>query len=187
MKFKKTLCLFLAGLTLTAATINFTISGKDSGFSKLMKNNVEAKTKSFWDVVYLLIEGLLESNSTYEYLCHDKKNCGTYDIGECVVMSGSDASKRLMMEFIDNADANGGAVSNSFDGTVKYQVSKHRTDAYCFKFTCKMEFEGDWACGTCISTTSSDPRVIPNCKPYDSCSQLQMLRVNSFKQLLSGK
>lgn len=186
MKFKKTLCLFLAGLTLTAATINFTISGKDSGFSKLMKNNVEAKTKSFWDVVYLLIEGLLESNSTYSIIETAYAGCPSITIFDGVVMEGSDAAKQLMMMFSADAEYDAGS-SGKVNASFNYKTTKNKTDAYHFKYKCDMVFSGLWEYGFCKSCSPNDSGAMLNCKSYDSCSQLANLRIETIKNLLPGK
>lgn len=197
MKFKKPICLFLAGLTVLAATVNFTVSGKDSNMAKLMKNNVEAKTLTTGQAIlgildptyflYLWIEGLIHNNADYEILVKEFRRCSTYHIGDGVATYGSDAAKQLLAEFAANADANNGAVaSGSASASAKYRTSTRKTDTYLFTFSCDIEYSGNWQMGYCVPASYYDSGSTRNCRPFDSCSQLQELRVEAFKRLISS-
>lgn len=194
MKFKKTMCLFLAGLTVMTATANFVVSGKDSDYAKLMKDNVEAKTGVLSDLIdcfksfLQFVEGLIASEGEYAFLQQDRRPCPTIHIGDGIAAYGSDAGKKLLAEFKADADANGGTVvTGTANASAKYRTSTKQTDAYHFSFSCDMVFSGEWAYGYCVPCNYYDDGAMKNCRPFDSCSQLADLRKNTFLGLIGHK
>ncbi len=194
MKFKKTMCLFLAGLTAMTATANFVVSGKDSDYAKLMKGNVEAKTGLMSDLVnfcnsfLLFIEGLVATGGEYEYLEREESPCGTIHIGDGVAAYGSDMAKQLLAEFQNDTDANSGAVvTSSSSAKATYKTSTKQTDAYHFTFSCDMIFSGEWSWGYCVPCSYNDYGAMRNCRAFDSCSQLADLRIATFRKLIGGR
>lgn len=193
MKIKKTMCLFLAGVTVLVATVNFSVSGKDTNCSKLMKENVEAKSgiidtcKDLYRYFFMALEGIVDYCSSHAILRKQLKTCGTISIANGVVLNGSDAAKRLLAEFQTSGSSGSGAAGASAGATVSYNTSVKKTSASSYTFSCDMVFGGLWEYGYCVPCDASTVGAMRGCKAYDSCSQLATLRIEAFNKLIGVK
>lgn len=179
--------LLVTGLVLTAGAVNMAlVSNRENKVSKLVKDKVEAKA-SVLDFIlgYLFGEDRTAQSGTYYAMIQSFGNCPDIKLSEGVLYYGTDKARQVLAAVNVSAPGADTKVSGKLDAGISFTGTFNATNSYSFKYEFRLKFEGNkWEMGACKTTYPNDPQVIPNCKPYDQCSQIAEIRGTAYRNAL---